>query len=115
MVSETLPAGTARVPSGQPLGLLAAALLEPEAPDSFLAWGFFPEMLGPPPGAEDFVQAPLAEALLAHDDELRGEFNEKLAAEPAFAADPDARLAWLTERLPDRSPFRLTYPVLHEQ
>jgi len=61
------------------------------------------------------VRAPVAEALLAHDDQVRAECNEKLAAEPAFAADGDARLAWLTERLPDRSPFRLTYPVLREE
>lgn len=113
-VSETLPAGTVRVPSDQPLGLLAAALLEPEAPDSFLAWGFFPEMLSPAPGAEDFVRAPLAEALLAQDASVRSAFEAKLLAEPAFAADAAARLAWLTERLPDRSPYYLTYPIRRE-
>lgn len=45
----TLPAGTIRVPSDQPLGLLAGALLEPESQDSFFAWGFFQEALQPPP------------------------------------------------------------------
>ncbi|MBE2992505.1 M14 family metallopeptidase [Sphingomonas sp. CFBP 13603] len=112
--TETLPAGTIRVPSDQPLGLLAAALLEPEAPDSFLAWGFFPEMLSSPPGAEAFVLAPLAEALLARDDGVRAEFEAKLKADPAFATSPEARLEWLTARLPDRSVFYRTYPIRRE-
>ncbi len=114
-VTETLPAGTVRVPSDQPLGLLAAALLEPEAPDSLLAWGFFSEMLSSPPGAEDFVRAPLAEALLASDGAVRTAFAAKLADDPAFARDPDARLDWLIDRLPDRKTTHLTYPILRER
>ncbi|KQM63417.1 carboxypeptidase [Sphingomonas sp. Leaf17] len=113
-VTETLPAGTVRVPSDQPLGLLAAALLEPEAPDSFLAWGFFPELLASPPGTEAFVAAPLAEALLAQDAAVRAEFTEKLAFDPAFAADPDARLRWLADRLPGRPLPHRTYPIRRE-
>jgi hypothetical protein len=109
-VSETLPAGTIRVSSDQPLGLLAAALLEPEAPDSFLAWGLFPEMLAAPPGAEDFVRAPLAEALLAGNDGVRRAFEAKLAADPAFGADARARLDWLADRGPDHA----VYPVRRE-
>ncbi|MFC3671827.1 hypothetical protein [Novosphingobium pokkalii] len=35
--NEVIPKGTVRVASDQPLGLLAAALLEPESQDSFLA------------------------------------------------------------------------------
>lgn len=113
-VTETLPAGTVRVPADQPLGLLAAALLEPESQDSFLAWGFFPEILAAPSGAEDFVRAPIAEALLAADAQLRAEFEAKLAADAIFAADGDARLDWLSARLPDRSPYHHLYPVLRE-
>jgi len=112
--TETLPAGTIRVPSDQPLGLLAAALLEPEAPDSLLAWGFFPEMLAPAPGTEDFVRAPLGEALLAADGAVRTAFAARLAADPAFAADPDARLKWLVDRLPARNGLPLLYPIRRE-
>jgi murein tripeptide amidase MpaA len=114
-VAQTLAAGTIRVPADQPLGLLAAALLEPEAPDSFLAWGFFPEMLSPPPSAEAFVLAPLAEAMLASDPALRQAFEKKLSAEPAFAAAPDARLAWITGQAVSQGPFHMTYPVLRER
>ncbi|KQR80267.1 carboxypeptidase [Sphingomonas sp. Leaf343] len=114
-VTETLPAGTIRVSSDQPLGLLAAALLEPEAPDSFLAWGFFPEMLSAPPAAEDFVRAPVAEALLAQDDPVRAAFEAKLATDPAFAADAEARLRWLWDRLPAGGPAHSGYPVRRER
>ncbi len=111
---EELPAGSIRVRADQPLGLLAASLLEPEAPDSFLVWGFFPEMLSSPPYAEDFVRAPLAEALLASDPAAKTAFERKLAAEPAFAADPEARLAWLTACLAGHPAFTLRYPIGRE-
>lgn len=114
LAQREIPAGTVRVPSDQPLGLLAAALLEPESQDSFLAWGLFPEVLSAPAGTEDFVIAPILDALLAGNGELRGKFEAKLAADPAFAADADARAAWLSERLPYRDPFSGIYPVLRE-
>jgi murein tripeptide amidase MpaA len=114
-VTQTLPAGMIRVPVDQPLGLLAAALLEPESQDSFLAWGFFPEILAAPSGAEDFVRAPMAEALLAADPAIRAQFEAKLASDPAFAANADARLDWLYDRLPDRSPYHHIYPIVRER
>lgn len=112
--SANLPAGSVRVAFDQPLGLLAAALLEPESQDSFLAWGFYPEMLMPPPGSEAFILAPLAEALLANDAEVRAAFEARRSAEPDFAADGDARLAWLAARLPDLQSRHLIYPILRE-
>lgn len=112
--TETLPAGSVRISSDQPLGLLAAALLEPGAPDSFLAWGVFSQMLSPPPGVEDSVRAPMAEALLAQDAAVRAGFAAKLAVEPAFAYAV-ARPTWLNERLPGRSPFHLASSVFRER
>jgi len=111
---QVLPAGSVRVPADQPNGLLAAALLEPESPDSFLAWGFFPEMLAPAPSTDAFVLAALGERLLATDPSLKATFEAKLRAEPAFAADPDARLAWLYEQAGPGHPYRLQYPIFRE-
>jgi hypothetical protein len=39
--SETLPAGSLVVRTAQPLGALAAYLLEPQAADGLVAWNFF--------------------------------------------------------------------------
>jgi hypothetical protein len=111
---QLLPAGSVRVPADQPNGLLAAALLEPESQDSFLAWGFFPEMLAPAPSTDDFVLAALGERLLATDAGLKATFEAKLRAEPAFAADPSARLAWFYEHAGPGHPYRWQYPIARE-
>lgn len=107
-------AGSVRVAADQPMGLLAAALLEPESQDSFLSWGFFPEMLSPPVRSEPFVFAPIADRMLAQDPALKAAFDAKIASDPGFAADGDARLNWLFDRSPYRDPFVLVYPILRE-
>lgn len=109
-----MSAGTVRVPADQPLGLLAAALLEPESQDSFFAWSFFPEIMSRPSRAEAFVLAPIADRMLAADPELRAEFEAKPAAESMFAKDADARLTWLFERSPYRDAYGLLYPIARE-
>ncbi|WP_374293380.1 M14 family metallopeptidase [Sphingomonas sp.] len=107
-------AGSVRVPYDQPRGLLAAALLEPEAVDSLLAWGFFPEMLQRNDGMERYASAPMAEAMLARDPALRAAFEDRLRHDPAFAADGAARLAWFVERSPYADDRHLLYPVGRE-
>jgi murein tripeptide amidase MpaA len=111
---QVLPAGSVRVPADQPNGLLAAALLEPESQDSFLAWGFFPEMLSPAPSTDAFVLAALGERLLATDHSLKAAFEAKLRADASFAANPDARLAWFYEHAGPGHPYRLQYPIARE-
>ena len=112
--SEVYPAGSVRVPSDQPLGLLAAAMLEPESPDSLLAWNFYPEILQRTEYIEGYVIAPLAERMLAADAKLKAEFEAKLAADPKFAADGNARLGWFYERTPYYDERFLLYPVGRE-
>ncbi|WP_019052793.1 M14 family metallopeptidase [Sphingobium xenophagum] len=112
--SETFPAGSVRVPSDQPLGLLAAALLEPESADGVLAWNFFPGMLQRTEYIEAYAIAPLAERVLRENAALRQEFEAKLAADPAFAADGNARLAWFYERTPYFDDRYLLYPIGRE-
>ncbi|MGQ3100732.1 MAG: M14 family metallopeptidase [Sphingopyxis solisilvae] len=112
--SETFPAGSVRVPADQPLGLLAAAMLEPESADSLLAWNFFPGMLQRTEYIEAYAIAPLADQMLAEDAALRRAFEAKLAADPAFAADGNARLAWFYARTPYYDERYLLYPVGRE-
>ena len=112
--TETYPAGSVRVPSDQPLGLLAAAMLEPESPDSLLAWNFYPEILMRTEYIEGYVIAPLAERMLAADPKLKAAFQAKLKADPKFAADRDARLGWFYERTPYYDERFLLYPVGRE-
>ncbi|AOS44529.1 Zinc carboxypeptidase [Lacunisphaera limnophila] len=109
--TETFPAGSVRVPTDQPLGDLAIVLLEPAAHDSLLAWGFFNEILQRTEYIEGYVIAPLAEQMLADDPALKAEFEAKLAAEPAFAQNPAARLQWFYERTKFQDDRYLLYPV----
>lgn len=111
---QVMPVGSVRVPADQPLGLLAAALLEPESQDSFLAWGFFPEMMAPAPTTDAFILAALGDRMLATDAGIRHEFAEKLSADARFAASPDARLAWLYARAGPGHPYPLRYPIARE-
>lgn len=109
--TETFPAGSVRVPTDQPLGDLAVVLLEPEAKDSLLAWGFFSEILQRTEYIEGYVVAPMAEKMLADDPKLKTEFEAKLAADEKFAKDPTARLQWFYERSKFYDDRYLLYPV----
>jgi murein tripeptide amidase MpaA len=112
--TETFPPGSVRVPADQPLGLLAAELLEAEAPDSALAWNFFPAILQRTEYMEPYVTAPMADAMLKADPALQARFEAKLAADPAFAADGDARLAWFYAQTPYFDDRYLLYPIARE-
>jgi len=112
--TEIMPAGSVRVPSAQPLGLLAAAMLEPEGTDSLLQWNAFPAILMRTEYIEGYAIAPLAEQMLKADPKLRREFEAKLKADRKFAADPDARLQWFYERTPYYDERYLLYPIGRE-
>ena len=111
--NEWMPPGSIRIPTDQPLGDLAMILLEPQSEDSLLSWGFFNEILQRVEYLEAYALAPMADEMLANDPALRREFETRLAADPAFAADPDARLAWFYERTPYYDQRYLLYPVGH--
>jgi hypothetical protein len=109
--SETFPPGSIHIPTDQPLGDLVVVLLDPKSADSFLAWGFFPEILQRVEYIEGYVIAPLADRLLESNPDLKREFTAKLAADPKFAADPDARLGWFYARTRSYDERYLLYPV----
>jgi len=110
----TYASGSVRVPTDQPLGDIAVLLLEPQSSEGFFAWGMFPEVLNRVEYIEGYAIAPLAERMLAADPALKAEFETKLAAEPKFAADGEARLQWFYERTPFHDDRYRLYPVGRE-
>lgn len=108
------PTGSVRVPTDQPLGELASVLLEPASIDSFLSWGFFPEIMQRTEYIDGYVIAPLADRMLAADPALAAEFRAKLAADPAFAKEGDRRLEWFYERTPFYDARYMIYPIGRE-
>jgi hypothetical protein len=110
-VKTTFPVGSYRVPTGHDLGELAVLLLEPESPDSFFQWGFFLEIFTRTEYAEAYVLEPLARRMMDSDPGLKAEFEAMLAADEAFAADPQQRLMWFYRQTPYFDPRYLVYPV----
>jgi hypothetical protein len=108
-----VPTGSAIVPMDQPAANVVANLLEPRAPDSLLRWGFFDATFEQKESPDARVAEHLARELLAQDPKLKAEFDAKLSADPAFAKDPSARLAFFYERSPWYATQRVgAYPVL---
>lgn len=112
---ERFPAGSVRIPLDQPLGELAAILLEPASPDSFLQWGFFDEILQRTEYTENYVTEPMAEKMLAADPTLKAEFEKKIETDAAFRASPDQRLQFFYERSPYWDARWKLYPVGREK
>ncbi|MBF0664288.1 MAG: M14 family metallopeptidase [Brevundimonas sp.] len=110
----TFQPGSVRVPTDQTLGDVVVLLLEPQSSESLFAWGLFPEVLSRVEYIEGYAIAPLAERMLAADPALKAEFEAKLAAEPEFAANGDARLQWFYERTPFYDDRYRLYPVARE-
>ena len=108
------PAGSVRISTDQPLGDIVVLLLEPQSSESFFAWGMVPEVLNRVEYIEGYAVAPLADRMLAADPALKAAFEAKLASDPKFAADPDARLGWFYERTPFWDDRYQLYPIGRE-
>ena len=108
------PAGSVRISTDQPLGDIVVLLLEPQSSESFFAWGMVPEVLNRVEYIEGYAVAPLADRMLAADPALKAAFESKLASDPKFAADPDARLGWFYERTPFWDDRYQLYPIGRE-
>jgi hypothetical protein len=111
-VRRAVAAGSVYVPVAQRAGKVAMHLLEPEAPDSAVRWGFFLPVFEQKEYFSEFVFEPFARKMLEMNAQLRAEFEEKLKADSAFASSPRARLQWLYQRSPYAEPDRDVYPVL---
>jgi len=108
---RTFPAGSVIVPLAQEAAKVAINLLEPEAPDSLVHWGFFNATFEQKEYGEDYVVEKLAREMLEKNPGLREEYEKKLAADPAFAANPHARLQFFYRRSPYWDKQMNLYPV----
>ncbi len=105
------PAGSIIIPMAQPAARVALYLLEPDAPDSLIAWGFFNPIFEEKEYAEDYVMEKLAREMLAKDENLRREFEQRVANDPTFAASAAARLRFFYMRSPYWDKQVNLYPV----
>lgn len=101
--------GALFIPISQPKVRLLMALVEPQAPDSFVAWGDFNPVFEQKEYIESYVLEPLAKKMLADDASLRKEFEQKVNSDSKFKSDPDARRDFFYRR----SPYRDTHMGVH--
>jgi hypothetical protein len=100
-IKETreFPADSIVIQLAQETANVAIHLLEPNSPDSFVYWGFFNAIFEQKEYGEGYVLEKLAREMLAKDENLRKEFEERLKDE-RFAKNPYARLSFFYERSP---------------
>ena len=109
----TLPPGSVIVPLDQRGANVAINLLEPQAPDSLLHWGYLDAIFEAKEYGEPRVVEQLARTMLAQNPALKAEFAHRLHVDPAFAADPAARLQFFFRRSPWYAAQQVgNYPVL---
>ena len=107
-----IPAGSLIVPIAQPKARLIMTLLEPQAGDSYAAWGFFNIAFEPKEYMEPYVAEDVARDMLSRDSALAAQFKQKLATDPAFAKDPQARLDFFYKHHPSYDEQLNLYPIL---
>lgn len=125
MVKEKIfiPAGSYWIPMKQRRARLILALLEPNAPDSLAAWGLLDSVFegggrggrggrGGTGGVGEYLSEPIARRMMADQPELRKQFEQKLASDPQFAADPAARLRWWFEQSKYQPEDSGRYPIV---
>lgn len=109
--SRTFPMSSVVVPLDDEQAKLTVNLLEPEAPDSLVAWGFFNAVFEQKEYGESYVLEGLAREMMAKDPALRQEFHEMIASNPKLAASPDERLQFFYRRSPYWDRHKNLYPV----
>jgi hypothetical protein len=122
-----LPAGSLVVPLDQPLARLVAHFMEPAGPDSLSSWGLFHAAYETSDYVANHRAAELARWMHAGDERLGGlygsalpgrlpqlkaDFERRLSIDPAFAANPAARMAHWLDALPPQDPGLNVYPVM---
>ncbi len=106
------PVGTYIIRLNQRTNRIIINLLEPEAPDALVAWGYFNSIFEQKEYAEDYVLEKLARDMLANDEKLKKEFYDKLSNDSTFASNPRARLNFFYQRSPYWDNQLNIYPIV---
>jgi murein tripeptide amidase MpaA len=107
-----IPAGSYWIPLSQRRARLVLSMLEPQAPDSLARWGLMNSVFEGRGGVGEYLSEPIARRMMADSPELRKQFEEKLASDPKFAADRQARLAWWYQQSKYQPEDSGRYPIV---
>jgi hypothetical protein len=104
--------GALFVPVGQAKARLVMALLEPQAPDSLLAWGAFNNAFERKEYMEEYVAEDVAREQMAADPALAATFRKMVETDPVFAKNARARLEFFARRHGSWDERFNLYPVM---
>ncbi|TGD80511.1 M14 family zinc carboxypeptidase [Hymenobacter wooponensis] len=96
----------------QPAARYLVETLEPQATDSFFAWGFFDSILQQKEYFSDYVFEDVAADLLRRDPALRERLEKLKQQNPAFAASGAAQLDWVYRQSPNYEKTHQRYPIV---
>ncbi|MEO5891044.1 MAG: M14 family metallopeptidase [Ferruginibacter sp.] len=103
--------GDVYIPMDQVTNRYIAEMLEPTGDDSFFAWNFFDAILQQKEGYSDYRWEDVAADVLKNNSVLQKMLTDKKEADPTFAADAAAQLAFIYKNSPYYEPAHLRYPV----
>jgi hypothetical protein len=107
----TYPKGTTFIDMNQPTARVAAHILEPLAPDSYLRWGFFNSIFEQKEYGESYVMEKMAREMLKKDPNLKKEYEQLKKEDESFAKSPRAQLNWFYQHTPFWDDRINLYPV----
>ena len=105
------PTGTLIAYTSQRNAKVLVHLLEPNAPDALVSWGFFDAIFEQKEYGEDYVLEKLARDMLDNDSNLKKEFEQKLSTDSTFAKNSYERLNFFYRRSPYWDSKKDIYPI----
>ncbi|MBN2424022.1 MAG: M14 family metallopeptidase [Calditrichaceae bacterium] len=105
------PPGSVLIDMNQRTAKVIANILEPRARDSFVYWGFFDAVFEQKEYVESYVMEERARIMLASDEDLKKDFDNKRKTDKTFAQNPGAILMWFYQKTPYWDQMRDIYPV----
>jgi len=99
----------------QPVARYLMEVLEPQATDSFFAWGFFDSILQQKEHFSDYVFEDVAAELLRQQPMLRQRLDKLKQEDSTFATNGTAQLDWVYRNSPYYEAAYLRYPVARWQ
>ena len=109
--TATVPAGDYVALLDQPAARYLVETLEPQATDSFFAWGLFDSILQQKEHFSDYVFEDLAADFLTKNPLIRQQLEDRKKQDPKFAQDGAAQLEWVYQHSPYREAGFRRYPV----
>lgn len=106
-----IPAGSWLIPARQNAARYLAEVFFPDAPDSYFNWNYFDTRLQQKEWYSTYVFEPKAKEMLHKDSLLRKDFENKIAQDSAFAANPHERLYYLYQKSPHYEWHHKVMPV----